>query len=41
MRLRRSDPGRPGYGRRRRGKGWTFVDPSGAVVRDPATLARL
>ncbi|MEU4337419.1 DNA topoisomerase IB, partial [Micromonospora lupini] len=31
----------PGYGRRRRGKGWTFVDPSGAVVRDPATLARL
>ncbi|MFG1652206.1 DNA topoisomerase IB [Micromonospora sp. NPDC049275] len=41
MRLRRSDPGRPGYGRRRRGKGWTFVDPSGAVVRDPATLTRL
>ncbi|MFG1884999.1 DNA topoisomerase IB [Micromonospora sp. NPDC049102] len=41
MRLRRSDPGRPGYGRRRRGKGWTFVDPSGAVVRDPATRARL
>ncbi|MET8364317.1 DNA topoisomerase IB [Micromonospora sp. NPDC005194] len=41
MRLRRSDPGRPGYGRRRRGKGWTFVDPGGAVVRDPATLARL
>ncbi|CCH17438.1 DNA topoisomerase IB [Micromonospora lupini] len=41
MRLRRSDPGRPGYGRRRRGKGWTFVDPSGVVVRDPATLARL
>ncbi|WP_405434168.1 DNA topoisomerase IB [Micromonospora sp. NBC_00617] len=41
MRLRRSDPGRPGYGRRRRGKGWTFVDPSGAVVRDPAVLARL
>ncbi|MGC4854107.1 DNA topoisomerase IB [Micromonospora sp. DT4] len=41
MRLRRSDPGRPGYGRRRRGRGWTFVDPSGAVVRDPATLARL
>ncbi|MCX5069916.1 DNA topoisomerase IB [Micromonospora lupini] len=41
MRLRRSDPGRPGYGRRRRGRGWTFVDPSGAAVRDPATLARL
>ncbi|MEU8170125.1 DNA topoisomerase IB [Micromonospora sp. NPDC049004] len=41
MRLRRSDPGRPGYGRRRRGKGWSFVDPGGAVVRDPAVLARL
>ncbi|MFI5928036.1 DNA topoisomerase IB [Micromonospora sp. NPDC051543] len=41
MRLRRSDPARPGYGRRRRGRGWTFVDPSGAVVRDPAIRARL
>ncbi|WP_422739482.1 DNA topoisomerase IB [Micromonospora sp. WMMD729] len=41
MRLRRSDPGRPGYGRLRRGKGWSFVDPSGAVVRDPDTVARL
>ncbi|MGW3605504.1 DNA topoisomerase IB [Micromonospora sp. NPDC005161] len=41
MRLRRSDPGRPGYGRRRRGKGWHFVDPGGAPVRDPDQLARL
>ncbi|SIN42817.1 DNA topoisomerase IB [Micromonospora cremea] len=41
MRLRRSDPGRPGYGRRRRGRGWHFVDPSGAPVRDPDQLARL
>ncbi|MFG1839976.1 DNA topoisomerase IB [Micromonospora sp. NPDC049175] len=41
MRLRRSDPGRPGYGRRRRGRGWLFVDPTGAPVRDPETLARL
>ncbi|MFC4017814.1 DNA topoisomerase IB [Micromonospora sp. GCM10011542] len=41
MRLRRSDPGRPGYGRRRRGKGWLFVDPTGAPVRDPEQLARL
>ncbi|MFI7578668.1 DNA topoisomerase IB [Micromonospora sp. NPDC049497] len=41
MRLRRSDPGRPGYGRRRRGKGWLFLDPSGEQVRDPETLARL
>ncbi|MFF5180985.1 DNA topoisomerase IB [Micromonospora sp. NPDC000316] len=41
MRLRRSDPGRPGYGRRRRGKGWLFVDPAGAPVKDPDVLARL
>ncbi|WCN83604.1 DNA topoisomerase IB [Micromonospora sp. LH3U1] len=41
MRLRRSDPGRPGYGRRRRGRGWLFVDPTGAPVRDPDVLARL
>ncbi|MFI7078800.1 DNA topoisomerase IB [Micromonospora sp. NPDC049903] len=41
MRLRRSDPGRPGYGRRRRGPGWSFVDPRGAPVRDPDDLARL
>ena len=41
MRLRRSDPGRPGYGRRRRGKGWLFVDPKGEPVRDPEVLARL
>ncbi|SCL24536.1 DNA topoisomerase IB [Micromonospora rhizosphaerae] len=41
MRLRRSDPGRPGYGRRRRGKGWLFLDPKGEPVRDPGELARL
>ncbi|MET7879697.1 DNA topoisomerase IB [Micromonospora sp. DT68] len=41
MRLRRSDPGRPGYGRRRRGKGWLFVDPTGAPVTDADVLARL
>ncbi|RKN39377.1 DNA topoisomerase IB [Micromonospora endolithica] len=41
MRLRRSDPGRPGYRRRRRGSGWLFLDPSGDPVRDPQTLARL
>ncbi|NES13378.1 MULTISPECIES: DNA topoisomerase IB [Micromonospora] len=41
MRLRRSDPGRPGYGRRRRGKGWLFVDAKGEPVRDPGELARL
>ncbi|WBB81458.1 DNA topoisomerase IB [Micromonospora sp. WMMD882] len=41
MRLRRSDPGRPGYGRRRRGRGWEFLDPSGATVRDPDQVTRL
>ena len=41
MLLRRSDPSRPGYGRRRRGKGWLFVDPKGEPVRDPEVLARL
>ncbi|WKU05161.1 DNA topoisomerase IB [Micromonospora sp. HUAS LYJ1] len=41
MRLRRSDPGRAGYGRRRSGKGWTFLDRHGERVRDPDTLAWL
>ncbi|MEH1099022.1 DNA topoisomerase IB [Micromonospora sp. CPCC 205561] len=41
MRLRRSVPGRPGYGRRRRGRGWLFLDPAGQPVRDPDVLARL
>ncbi|MEH0827533.1 MULTISPECIES: DNA topoisomerase IB [unclassified Micromonospora] len=41
MRLRRSDPGRAGYGRRRAGKGWVFLDPRGEPVRDPDELARL
>ncbi|GIF78318.1 DNA topoisomerase IB [Asanoa siamensis] len=40
MRLRRSDTGRPGYTRRRRGKGFSYLDPDGAVVTDRATLAR-
>ena len=41
MRLRRSDPGRAGYGRRRAGKGWVFLDPRGEPVRDPDELSRL
>ncbi|MBQ1071058.1 DNA topoisomerase IB, partial [Micromonospora sp. D75] len=40
MRLRRSDPGRPGYARRRRGKGWRVLDPAGEPVRDAGELAR-
>ncbi|GAA4570624.1 DNA topoisomerase IB [Micromonospora coerulea] len=41
MRLRRSDPGGPGYGRRPRGEGWLFLEPKGQPVRDPDELARL
>ena len=41
VRLRRSDPGRPGYGRRRRGQGWSYLGPDGEPVRDPDELARL
>ncbi|MEU4717208.1 DNA topoisomerase IB [Micromonospora purpureochromogenes] len=41
MRLRRSDPGRAGYGRRRAGRGWVFLDPRGEPVRDPDELSRL
>ncbi|GIJ28050.1 hypothetical protein Vqi01_32120 [Micromonospora qiuiae] len=41
VRLRRSDPGRPGYARRRRGSGWSFLDQRGEPVRDPDELARL
>ena len=32
--LRHSSPGEPGYTRRRRGRGWTYLDDQGRVVRD-------
>ncbi|BFU45145.1 DNA topoisomerase IB [Krasilnikovia sp. MM14-A1004] len=41
MRLRRSDPAGPGYGRRRRGRGFSYLDPDGTVIRDRDTLARI
>ncbi|MBF9132615.1 DNA topoisomerase IB [Plantactinospora sp. S1510] len=41
MRLRRSDLGAPGYGRRRRGRGVTFFDSEGRAISDPAQLRRL
>jgi len=41
MRLRRSDPGRPGYTRRRHGKGFAYRDEKGATIRDKATVARI
>ena len=40
MRLRRSDPGQPGYGRRRRGRGISFVDECGAALADPDEVRR-
>jgi DNA topoisomerase IB len=40
-RLRRSDCGAPGIARRRRGRGFEFVDPDGARVDDPDTLERI
>jgi DNA topoisomerase IB len=41
MRLRRSDPSRPGLSRRRRGSGFTYVGPDGARITDQETLERL
>jgi DNA topoisomerase IB len=41
MRLRTSDPGRPGYTRRRHGKGFSYRDEKGATIRDNATVARI
>ncbi|MCW2973264.1 MAG: topoisomerase [Thermoleophilia bacterium] len=40
-RLRRSDPSRPGLTRRRRGRGFAYLDPGGAPVTDAATLDRI
>jgi DNA topoisomerase IB len=41
VRLRRSSPNRPGYTRRRRGKGFTYHDQTGAVITDRAELDRI
>jgi DNA topoisomerase IB len=41
VRLRRSDPNRPGYTRRRRGTGFTYHDPTGAAITDRAELERI
>jgi DNA topoisomerase IB len=40
-RLKRSSPQRPGWTRRRRGRGWEYRDVHGEVIRDPAVRARL
>jgi DNA topoisomerase IB len=41
MRLRRSNPSRPGLGRRRRGRGVTFLDLDGRPITDRDEVARL
>jgi DNA topoisomerase-1 len=41
MRLRRSSPDSPGYTRRRRGRGWSYLDPAGRPVTDSETLERI
>ena len=40
-RLRRSDPSLPGFTRRRAGKGFVYLDDTGARIADPATLERI
>ncbi len=41
MRLRRSDLGKPGIARKRRGKGFAYYDPDGNLLSDPDALARI
>jgi DNA topoisomerase IB len=41
MRLRRSDPNGPGYSRRRRGNGFSYVDADGRPLTDPDGLGRI
>ncbi|MBG0561265.1 DNA topoisomerase IB [Actinoplanes aureus] len=41
MRLRRSELSKPGLGRRRSGKGFTYLDSDGSPLRDPETVERI
>jgi DNA topoisomerase I len=41
VRLRRSDVTVPGLTRRKRGKGWQYIDPDGETVRDDEIIARI
>ncbi|MFK4089595.1 DNA topoisomerase IB [Kribbella sp. NPDC020789] len=41
MRLRRSKPDEPGFRRRGRGKGFSYLDADGNVIKDPETLDRI
>src|SRR6478609_3357439 len=40
-RLRRTHPGRPGFTRRRRGRGWSYHDVQGERITDPAVRDRI
>ncbi len=41
MRLRRADPSKPGYARRRRGKGFSYLDERGRPLTDPVAIERI
>jgi DNA topoisomerase IB len=41
MRLRRSDLSKPGFTRRRRGKGFSYLDVDGTVLEDAAAIERI
>jgi DNA topoisomerase IB len=41
MRLRRSDLGKPGIARKRRGQGFSYCDPEGNPLSDPDALQRI
>ncbi len=41
MRLRHTRPTEPGYSRRRRGRGFRYLDTDGAPLRDAAALSRI
>jgi DNA topoisomerase IB len=41
MRLRRADPARPGWTRRRRGKGFSYHDERGRPITDPDDVGRI
>jgi DNA topoisomerase IB len=41
MRLRRADPAKPGFARRRRGRGWQYLDSDGSPITDREVCVRL
>jgi DNA topoisomerase IB len=41
MRLRRSDLSKPGFGRRRAGKGFSYLDTDGRPLTDAGTIDRI